>query len=383
MAAAAAATTARWVRVRAGLVEAARLRRQLGGAGLERLFLLPYAAGNLAQRRHVAHFTFQPDPENRQYGQTQKMNLFQSITSALDNSLAKDPTAVIFGEDVAFGGVFRCTVGLRDKYGKFSLCLLTMLVPIYVKLLRIFRIQTIAFLISPFIVNEAAKYRYRSGDLFNCGSLTIRAPWGCVGHGALYHSQSPEAFFAHCPGIKVVVPRSPFQAKGLLLSCIEDNNPCIFFEPKILYRAAVEQVPVEPYYIPLSQADILQEGSDVTLVAWGTQVHVIKEVANMAQEKLGVSCEVIDLKTILPWDVDTICKSVAKTGRLLISHEAPLTGGFASEISSTVQEECFLNLEAPISRVCGYDTPFPHIFETFYIPDKWKCYDALRKMINY
>uniref|UniRef100_A0A8B9M0N4 2-oxoisovalerate dehydrogenase subunit beta, mitochondrial n=1 Tax=Accipiter nisus TaxID=211598 RepID=A0A8B9M0N4_9AVES len=233
------------------------------------------------------------------------------------------------------------------------------------------------------IVNEAAKYRYRSGDLFNCGNLTIRAPWGCVGHGALYHSQSPEAFFAHCPGIKIVIPRSPLQAKGLLLSCIEDKNPCIFFEPKILYRAAVEQVPVEPYNIPLSQAEVLQTGSDVTLVAWGTQVHVIKEVAAMAQEKLGVSCEVIDLRTILPWDTETVCKSVAKTGRLLISHEAPLTGGFASEISSTVQEECFLNLEAPISRVCGYDTPFPHIFEPFYIPDKWKCYDALRKMINY
>ncbi|KFQ87791.1 hypothetical protein N337_13099, partial [Phoenicopterus ruber ruber] len=158
------------------------------------------------------------------------------------------------------------------------------------------------------IVNEAAKYRYRSGDLFNCGNLTIRAPWGCVGHGALYHSQSPEAFFAHCPGIKIVIPRSPLQAKGLLLSCIEDKNPCIFFEPKILYRAAVEQVPVEPYNIPLSQAEVLQTGSDVTLVAWGTQVHVIKEVAAMAQEKLGVSCEVIDLRTILPWDTETVCK---------------------------------------------------------------------------
>ncbi|KAG7240614.1 hypothetical protein INR49_026669, partial [Caranx melampygus] len=158
------------------------------------------------------------------------------------------------------------------------------------------------------IVNEAAKYRYRSGNLFDCGNLTIRAPWGCVGHGSLYHSQSPEAFFAHCPGIKVVIPRGPVQAKGLLLSCIADKNPCIFFEPKILYRAAVEQVPVEAYTIPLSQAEILQEGSDVTLVAWGTQIHVMREVASMAQEKLGVSCEVIDLQTILPWDVETVCK---------------------------------------------------------------------------
>ncbi|XP_068021269.1 2-oxoisovalerate dehydrogenase subunit beta, mitochondrial [Melanerpes formicivorus] len=322
-----------------------------------------------APRRAAAHFAFQPDPTPTEYGPTQKMNLFQSITSALDNALAKDPTAVIFGEDVAFGGVFRCTVGLRDKYGKdrvfnTPLCeqgIVGFGIGVAVAgATAIAEIQFADYIFPAFdqIVNEAAKYRYRSGDLFNCGNLTIRAPWGCVGHGALYHSQSPEAFFAHCPGIKVVIPRSPVQAKGLLLSCIEDKNPCIFFEPKILYRAAVEEVPVEPYHIPLSQAEVLQTGSDVTMVAWGTQVHVIKEVASMAQEKLGVSCEVIDLRTILPWDTETVCKqpepkplhllfcfhpwlqrrqSVVKTGRLLISHEAPLTGGFASEISSTVQ----------------------------------------------
>ncbi|XP_070305928.1 2-oxoisovalerate dehydrogenase subunit beta, mitochondrial isoform X1 [Odocoileus virginianus] len=473
-----AASAGRLLRLRAAGAEGPW--RRLRGAGLPRGFLQSASAYEAAaQRRQVAHFTFQPDREPVEYGQTQKMNLFQAVTSALDNSLAKDPTAVIFGEDVAFGGVFRCTVGLRDKYGKdrvfnTPLCeqgIVGFGIGIAVTgATAIAEIQFADYIFPAFdqIVNEAAKYRYRSGDLFNCGSLTIRSPWGCVGHGALYHSQSPEAFFAHCPGIKVVVPRSPFQAKGLLLSCIEDKNPCIFFEPKILYRAAVEQVPVEPYNIPLSQAEVIQEGSDVTLVAWGTQVHVIREVAAMAQEKLGVSCEVIDLRTILPWDVDTVCKSVIKTGRLLVSHEAPLTGGFASEISSTVQngdeniiaaaaksrqscptlcdpidgnppgsrpwdspgkntgvgchfllqcmkvksesevaqscptlhdpmdcslpgfsihgifqEECFLNLEAPISRVCGYDTPFPHIFEPFYIPDKWKCYDALRKMINY
>nr|XP_048701114.1 2-oxoisovalerate dehydrogenase subunit beta, mitochondrial isoform X3 [Caretta caretta] len=348
------------------LVLASRLGQLRAGMGGR---LLPLAAG---PRRHAAHFTFQPDAEPSAHGQTQKMNLFQSITSALDNTLSRDPTAVIFGEDVAFGGVFRCTVGLRDKYGlscsrrllgtllALSICFFTSAgkdrvfnTPLCEQGIvgfgigvavagatAIAEIQFADYIFPAFdqIVNEAAKYRYRSGDLFNCGSLTIRAPWGCVGHGALYHSQSPEAFFAHCPGIKVVIPRSPLQAKGLLLSCIEDKNPCIFFEPKILYRAAVEQVPVEPYYIPLSQAEVLQEGSDVTLVAWGTQVHVIREVATMAQEKLGVSCEVIDLKTILPWDTEAVCKSVVKTGRLLISHEAPLTGGFASEISSTVQQ---------------------------------------------
>ncbi|XP_049752084.1 2-oxoisovalerate dehydrogenase subunit beta, mitochondrial isoform X3 [Elephas maximus indicus] len=346
----AAATAGRLLRLGGAGSEGRWLR--LRGAGLSPTFLQPFSAGagcgEAIQRRQVSHFTFKPDPECQEYGQTQKMNLFQSITSALDNSLAKDPTAVIFGEDVAFGGVFRCTVGLRDKYGKdrvfnTPLCeqgIVGFGIGIAVTgATAIAEIQFADYIFPAFdqIVNEAAKYRYRSGDLFNCGSLTIRSPWGCVGHGALYHSQSPEAFFAHCPGIKVVVPRSPFQAKGLLLSCIEDKNPCIFFEPKILYRAAVEQVPVESYYIPLSQAEVIQEGSDITLVAWGTQVHVIREVASMAQEKLGVSCEVIDLRTIIPWDVDTVCKSVIKTGRLLISHEAPLTGGFASEISSTVQ----------------------------------------------
>ncbi|XP_029361213.1 2-oxoisovalerate dehydrogenase subunit beta, mitochondrial [Echeneis naucrates] len=366
-----------------------------GSLGATLLKVSPiFSSWTETQRRHAAHFTYHPDPVPTQYGPTQKMNLFQSVTSALDNTLASDPTAVIFGEDVAFGGVFRCTVGLRDKYGKdrvfnTPLCeqgIVGFGIGVAVAgATAIAEIQFADYIFPAFdqIVNEAAKYRYRSGNLFDCGNLTIRAPWGCVGHGSLYHSQSPEAFFAHCPGLKVVIPRGPVQAKGLLLSCIADNNPCIFFEPKILYRAAVEQVPVELYTIPLSQAEVLQEGSDITLVAWGTQIHVMREVADMAQEKLGVSCEVIDLQTILPWDIEAVCKSVVKTGRLLVSHEAPITGGFAAEISSTVQEECFLNLEAPIARVCGYDTPFPHIFEPFYIPDKWKCFDAIKRMINY
>uniref|UniRef100_A0AAQ4S5Q8 3-methyl-2-oxobutanoate dehydrogenase (2-methylpropanoyl-transferring) n=1 Tax=Gasterosteus aculeatus aculeatus TaxID=481459 RepID=A0AAQ4S5Q8_GASAC len=344
------------------------------------LLKLSPGSSSRTQRRHAAHFTFQADPEPTQYGPTTKMNMFQSVTSALDHTLASDPTAVIFGEDVAFGGVFRCTVGLRDKYGKdrvFNTPLCEQGIVGFgigaavAGATAIAEIQFADYIYPAFdqIVNEAAKYRYRSGNLFDCGSLTIRAPWGCVGHGSLYHSQSPEAFFAHCPGIKVVIPRSPVQAKGLLLSCIADQNPCIFFEPKILYRAAVEQVPVESYTIPLSQAEVLQEGSDVTLVAWGTQIHVLREVANMAQEKLGVSCELIDLQTILPWDVETVCKHSANNEYLCSSF--------------SLQEQCFLNLEAPISRVCGYDTPFPHIFEPFYIPDKWKCFDAIKKMINY
>ncbi|XP_076307780.1 2-oxoisovalerate dehydrogenase subunit beta, mitochondrial-like isoform X2 [Tachypleus tridentatus] len=322
------------------------------------------------------------------------MNLFQSITNALDIALASDTTAVVFGEDVAFGGVFRCTVGLQDKYGKdrvFNTPLCEQgIVGFGIGMAvagatAVAEIQFADYIFPAFdqLVNEAAKYRYRSGGMFDCGSLVVRAPCGAVGHGALYHSQSPEAFFAHCPGLKVVIPRGPIQAKGLLLSCIRDKNPCIFFEPKILYRLAVEQVPLKDYEIPLGKAEVIQEGDHVTLVGWGTQVHVLKDVCQLAQDKLNVSCELIDLVSILPWDKDTIAKSVKKTGRLLIAHEAPLTSGFGAEIAAAIQNDCFLHLEAPIQRVTGYDTPFPHIFEPFYIPDKWRCLEAVKKLINY
>lgn len=233
------------------------------------------------------------------------------------------------------------------------------------------------------LTNEAAKFRYRTGNLFDCGKLTVRTPCGAVGHGALYHSQSVEAFFSHIPGIKVVIPRGPIQAKGLLLSSIRDPNPVIFLEPKVLYRQAVEDVPVGDYELPLSKAEVIEEGSDITLVGWGTQVHILREVAKMAKDQLDVSCELIDLRTILPWDADTVEQSVLKTGRLMVAHEAPKTSGFGAEIASTIQERCFLSLEAPIQRVCGWDTPFPHIFEPFYIPDKWRCFEAIKKMLNF
>ncbi|GIX69341.1 2-oxoisovalerate dehydrogenase subunit beta, mitochondrial [Caerostris extrusa] len=342
----------------------------------------------------LSHFTYVPDTVSASDGETTRMNFFQAVTNALDLALAADPSAVIFGEDVGFGGVFRCTVGLQDKYGRdrvfnSPLCeqgivgfgigmAITGATPIA-------EIQFADYIYPAFdqITNEAAKVRFRSGNEFDCGGLTIRAPYGAVGHGALYHSQCPEAFFSHVPGIKVVIPRGPLQAKGLLLSCIRDKNPCIFFEPKILYRMAVEQVPLKDYELPLSKAEILTEGDDVTVIGWGTQVHVLREVCQLAQDKLNVSCELIDLVTILPWDKETVINSVKKTGRLLVAHEAPLTGGFAAEISATVQSECFLNLEAPIQRVTGHDAPFSHVYEPFYIPSKWRCFDAVKKLINF
>jgi len=322
------------------------------------------------------------------------MNLFQAINNAMDIALETDPKAIVFGEDVGFGGVFRCTSGLRDKHGKarvFNTPLCEQGIAGFAigyaatGGTAIAEIQFADYIFPAFdqIVNEAAKYRYRSGNLFNVGGLTIRAPCGAVGHGGHYHSQSPEAYFCHTPGLKVVIPSTPTQAKGLLLSAIRDPNPVIFFEPKWLYRSSVEEVPVGDFTLPLGKARIVREGKDITVVGYGAQLHVLANACALAEEKLGISCELIDLCTLLPWDVETVEKSVKKTGRLVISHEAPKTSGFAAEISSTIQERCFLHLEAPIARVCGYDVPFPLIFEKFYVPDHHKNFEAIKGTMYY
>jgi len=345
-------------------------------------------------KRLSSHFIYTPDEAAPIAGPKVKMNMFQAINNALDLSLQNDESALLFGEDVAFGGVFRCSMNLQKKYGKdrvFNTPLCEQGIAGFgigianTGSTAIAEIQFADYIFPAFdqIINEAAKCRYRSGNLFDCGSLTIRAPCGAVGHGALYHSQSPEAFFSHVPGLKVVVPRGPNKAKGLILACVKDKDPCIIFEPKTLYRAAVEEVPEAPFESVIGKADILRSGRDVTLIAWGTQVHVMKEVADLAKMKFKVDCEVIDLVSILPWDKETVCNSVKKCGRVVIAHEAPLTSGFGAEIAATIQEECFLHLEAPVQRVAGWDTPFPHVFEPFYIPDKHRCLDAIKKVIDY
>ncbi|KAL6077555.1 Branched chain keto acid dehydrogenase E1 subunit beta, variant 2 [Balamuthia mandrillaris] len=322
------------------------------------------------------------------------MNLFTAINNALDIALATDPTAVIFGEDVAFGGVFRCTVNLRDKYGGdrvFNTPLSEQGIAGFaigmaaVEATAIAEMQFADYIMPAFdqLVNEAAKYRYRSGNQFDCGGLTVRTPCGAVGHGGHYHSQSPEAYFCHTPGLKVVIPSTPKEAKGLLLASIRDPNPVIFFEPKRLYRSAVEAVPLKDYTLPLSKARIVRQGTDVTLVGWGAQVHVLMDACAKAEEELGISCELIDLRTLMPWDVETVVSSVKRTGRLIVSHEAPKSAGFAAEISSTVQEKCFLHLEAPIQRICGYDVPFPLAFEKYYLPDALKNFEAIKHVVHY
>jgi len=322
------------------------------------------------------------------------MNLFTAINDGLRIALETDQNAIIFGEDVGFGGVFRCTVDLREKFGAqrvFNTPLSEQGIIGFaigaasVGITAIPEIQFADYIFPAYdqLVNEAAKYRYRSGNEFNCGSMTVRTPYGAVGHGALYHSQSPEAHFSNVPGLKLVFARSPARAKGLLLASIRDKNPVIFFEPKRLYRQSVEEVPLGDYELPLGQAEIVREGSDLTLVGWGAQILVIEKAAEMAKSELGVSCEIIDLTSILPWDAETVEKSVKKTGRLIISHEAPVTSGFGAEVSASIQERCFLNLEAPITRVCGYDTPFPLAFEKIYMPDHLKIFEAIKETINF
>ncbi|CAH0763636.1 unnamed protein product [Diatraea saccharalis] len=309
---------------------------------------------NAYSKRLSSHFIYFPDNEAPLEGETSKMNMMQAINNAMDLTLKNDPTAVLFGEDVAFGGVFRCALGLQEKYGKdrvfntplceqgiagFGIGVAT------AGATAIAEIQFADYIFPAFdqLVNEAAKARYRSGGQFPCGGLTVRAPCSAVGHGGLYHSQSPEAYFAHTPGLKVVIPRGPITAKGLLLSCVRDRDPCLFLEPKILYRSANEMVPVDDYTLPIGKAQVLREGDAATLIAWGTQVHVLLEVAQMAKEKLNVNVEVIDLMSILPWDEETVCNSVKKTGRCLISHEAPLTSGFGAELAATIQVLLKLN----------------------------------------
>jgi len=345
------------------------------------------------KRNFATVFAECPTPEEYDLLDTRKMNMFTAINDAMAIAMEKDETACVFGEDVGFGGVFRCADGLAEKFGEdrvFSTPLSEQGIAgmaigmANVGHTAIAEIQFADYIFPAFdqLVNEAAKCRYRSGGTWDCGKLTIRTPCAAVGHGGVYHSQSPEAYFAHCPGLKLVIPRGARQAKGLLLSCIRTDDPCIFFEPKRLYRASVEEVPVEDYELPIGKAEVLREGTDITMIAWGAHLEHPLRCAEAAAEE-GISIEVIDLQSIIPWDVDTLANSVCKTGRCIITHEAPVTGGFAAEISAKLQERCFLNLEAPIQRVCGYDTPFPLIFEKFYIPDWRKLLESTRYVMDF
>ncbi|PTA50309.1 alpha-ketoacid dehydrogenase subunit beta [Shewanella morhuae] len=323
-----------------------------------------------------------------------EMNMLQAVNEALSIAMQADERMVIFGEDVGhFGGVFRATSGLQEKFGR-DRCFNTPLTEQGIAgfanglasngMTAVAEIQFADYIFPAFdqIVNETAKFRYRSGNEFDVGGLVFRTPYGGGIAGGHYHSQSPEAYFTQTPGLKVVVPRNPEQAKGLLLASIRDKNPIIFFEPKRLYRASVGEVPAGDYEIELGKAEVVREGKDITLVAWGAQMEILEKAADMAAKE-GIFCEIIDLRTLSPWDIDTVADSVKKTGRLLVNHEAPLTGGFAGEIAATIQQECFLYLESPISRVCGLDTPYPLIHEKEYMPDALKTFEAIKASVTF
>ena len=334
-----------------------------------------------------------------------RMNMIEAINSAMDVAMVRDPDVIVLGEDVGyFGGVFRATAGLQAKHGKIRVfdtpiteCgIIGVAVGMAAYGMRPVPEIQFADYIYPALdqlVSEAARLRYRSAGEFPM-PITVRSPFGGGIFGGQTHSQSPEGIFTHVSGLKTVIPSTPYDAKGLLLASIEDNDPTIFFEPKRIYNGPFDghydrpvqpwakfdasEVPEGHYTIPLGKAAIVREGADVTVLAYGTMVHV----ARATVEDMGIDAEVIDLRTLVPLDIETIEASVKKTGRCLIVHEATRTGGFGAELSALVQERCFYHLEAPVERVTGFDTPYPHSLEWAYFPGPVRIGTALKKIMK-
>ena len=331
--------------------------------------------------------------------------MIQALNSALAVMMARDEQIVVLGEDVGyFGGVFRVTAGLQERFGK-ERCFDTPITECGIVgasigmaaygLRPVPEIQFADYIYPGLdqIISEAARIRYRSAADFTC-PITIRVPFGGGIFGGQTHSQSPESLFTHVTGIKTVVPSTPYDAKGLLIAAIEHNDPVIFMEPKRCYNGPFDgyydrpakswaghddaQVPEDYYRVPLGQARIVREGGDLTVLAYGTMVHVAKQV--LAEH--DVDGELIDLRTLVPLDIATIEASVRKTGRCLIIHEATRTSGFGAELAALVQERCFYHLEAPIERVTGFDTPYPHSLEWSYFPGPIRIGEALERLMR-
>ena len=334
---------------------------------------------------------------------TMPMNV--AIRSALDVMLARDDDVVVFGEDVGyFGGVFRCTEGLQATYGTNRVFdtpiaeggIIGVAIGMGAYGLRpVAEIQFADYVYPGLdqLISEAARLRYRSGGEFTA-PITVRMPGGGGIHGGQTHSQSPESLFTHVCGLKTVIPSTPSDAKGLLIAAIEDDDPVIFIEPKRLYNGPFDghhERPIVPwtahplgdvpdgyFTVPLGSAAVRRPGEDVTVLAYGTMVYV----AVAAADETGVDAEIIDLRSLLPLDTDTIEESVRKTGRCVIIHEATRTSGFGAELAATVQELCFFHLEAPIERVTGWDTPYPHAQEWDYFPGPARVGEALRRVVE-
>ncbi len=321
------------------------------------------------------------------------MNIIEAVRSALQTQMRADPRVVVLGEDVGkFGGVFRATSGLYDEFGAERVIdtplaeagiIGTAIGMALYGLRPVPEIQFGDFIFPAFdqIVNELAKFRYRSGGQYSC-PVVIRTPVGGGIRGGHYHSQSPEALFIHTPGLKVVAPSNPYDAKGLLLASMRQNDPVLFMEPKRIYRASRGDVPDGDYTVELGQANVVREGAQVTLLAWSGMVTIAEEAAKKA-EAAGISAEVVDLRTLMPYDIDTILASTRKTGRVVIVHEAPRTCGFGAELVAAIQERALDSLEAPIERVTGLDTPFPYSLEHEYMPNADRVMNAIRKTLEW
>ena len=334
-----------------------------------------------------------------------RMTMIEAIRDALDVMMGRDDRVVVYGEDVGyFGGVFRCTQGLQQKYGRTrcfdapiseSGIVGTAIGMAAYGLRPCVEIQFADYMYPAYdqITQEAARIRYRSNGDFTC-PLVIRMPTGGGIFGGQTHSQSVEALFTHVCGLKVVVPCSPHDAKGLLISALEDPDPVIFLEPKRLYNGPFDghhdrpvtpwskheagEVPAGHYSVPLGKANIVRPGAAVTVLAYGTMVYV----AQAAAADAGIDAEIIDLRTLVPLDLDTITASVRKTGRCLVVHEATLTSGYGAELTALVQETCFHHLEAPVTRIAGWDTPYPHAQEWDYFPDPARVGRALQEILE-
>jgi len=320
--------------------------------------------------------------------------MVEAINLALREELERDSRVVILGEDVGKeGGVFRVTDGLQQKFGgdrvvdtplaELGIVAVAFGMAVY-GIHPIAEIQFEGFLYPCLdqINNHLGRIRNRSRGRFTC-PLVIRVPYGGGIHAPEHHSDSPEAILAHIPGIKVVIPSTPYEAKGLVLSSIRDPDPVVFMEPKRIYRAIREEVPEGDYTIPLGEARLVQEGKDVTVVAWGAMV---REALNAAEQLRGdkIELEIIDLRTISPLDVETIITSIRKTGRGVIVHEAPKTCGLGAEIIALINEKAFLSLQAPVERVTGFDIPVPLMkTEHYYLPNPKRIMTAVKKVMSF
>lgn len=323
-----------------------------------------------------------------------KRNLVEAINHGLMLEMERDPSVVLLGEDVGKeGGVFRVTDGLQVKFGADRVIdtplaesgIVGVAIGMAVKGLRpVAEIQFEGFLPPAMdqIMNHASRIRNRSRGRFTC-PLVIRSPWGGGIHAPEHHSDSPEALFAHTPGMKVVIPSSPYDAKGLVISAIRDPDPVLFFEPKRIYRAIKEEVPDESYTVPIGEAKVVREGKDITVITWGSMVREVLRAAEMADGE-GIQAEVIDLRTISPMDENAFLESVRKTGRAMVVHEAPPTCGVGAEIIARINEKALLSLQAPVVRVTGFDVIVPLMkLEHHYLPNPERILRGIRKAIKF